>query len=678
MKTIEIISQDLFDKIRSRFTNLQMGDEQGGVTMDPREARFYDFDFTLEEHNLGRVSISINELGTLKVFYGQSILEDIDPISKDYWYDFLREMRQFAKRRLLRFDTRDITKSNLNKDDFQYLATNGNKEETTMDMNESVKFEGSSRTSYGKMQHAKVIVKHHKPVTDEVAGARKRPGNIKAVYVENEDGERFKYPFIHTAGALAMAQHVSHGGKPYDERGNAIIGMSHDISECVSCLKHMGRHDSLNAEAHPIAERVHGKLQSLKDCLNKISGPKGYRAWSESWQPEATMGGTVEEVDQATFEDYKSKFTQSSFKEELAQFFPLINRIMKEAGTVDLEDLVHEGSEEKCNECGMWESECACDHETVKEGEFEQFESWAESTAEGTLEPQTIQDLKTLLSTDSFKQVGPEATGIIQGLQGINIHDNGLESALTDLAGSDPSADPKFTIVSYYQKADPQVAQELAADQQQPAPQQEPAPDQSVDQQAPVAPEEQPTAEGEVPAKNTDIADKKAKMDRLKGKEPSVAGHLANWLKGKKDSGATYEEEENEDEIHDKAANGEAPTMKDLAHWLCGHYNADFKEQGFKSPWRKGVTELGIMAEKEFGPQYSHLVKELMTSKEGESALERIIRKSHERKTKTGEADEMQSHSQSPLSNVDNPRLPKGPEEEEQFEAILRLAGLAK
>ena len=76
MNSTHIISQDVFDKIRSRFQNLEMGDEQGGVTTDPKEARFFDFDFVVEGENLGRVSISINERGTLKVFYSQGILED--------------------------------------------------------------------------------------------------------------------------------------------------------------------------------------------------------------------------------------------------------------------------------------------------------------------------------------------------------------------------------------------------------------------------------------------------------------------------------------------------------------------------------------------------------------------------------------------------------------------------
>lgn len=671
MKTIEIISQDVFDKIRSRFTNLQMGDEQGGVTMDPRQARFYDFDFTIEGHNLGRVSISINELGTLKVFYGQSILEGSDPISKDYWYDFLREMRLFAKRRLLRFDTRDITKSNLDKDDFQYLATNGSKEEN-MNMSESVKFEGSKKTSYGKMQKAKVIVKHHKPIEDESFGARKRPQNIKAIYVENEEGERFKYPFIHTAGALAMAQHVAHGGRPYDELGNAIIEMSNQISQCVSCMKHMGRHDSLNQEAHQIAERVGSKLESLRHSIKSLGGRNGYESWAESFEPVANG---MTELDQATLEDYKSKFTQSSFKEELAQFFPLIHGIMQETGTVDLEDFVHEGSEETCDECGMYESECTCD-DKVKEGAFDQFESWADRLAEGSIEPDTLAELHSLLSDGTLGQVGVDGTSTIEALQGIGIHDEGLENDLAELAASTQGqGDPIDTIMAWLQRSDPEAYQEFSKSVQQPAQPQLPAPDaQSAPQQEPPVAEEGPNR-SDVPAYLRKQQGEKpltpADLEKEKEKNISHPKTLA------RNAGRTAEE--NEDEVHgeEEEEGSEAPSMKDLAQWICGHYNANYKEEGFKSPWRKGVTELGIMAEKEFGPQYGHLVKELMTEKDGESALERIARKSHDRKIKTGEADEMQAHNPSPLTKVDNPKLPKGPEEE-QFEAILRLAGLAK
>ena len=60
MRAIQIISQDLFDKVRSRFSNLEMGDETGAVTIDPAQAMFFDFDFVVGDFNLGRVSISVS------------------------------------------------------------------------------------------------------------------------------------------------------------------------------------------------------------------------------------------------------------------------------------------------------------------------------------------------------------------------------------------------------------------------------------------------------------------------------------------------------------------------------------------------------------------------------------------------------------------------------------------
>jgi len=646
MKTIEIISQDLFDKIRSRFTNLQMGDETGEVTMDPRKARFYDFDFTIENHDLGRVSISINELGTLKMFYGKSILEDIDPVSRDYWYDFLREMRSFAMRRLLRFDTRDITKSNLNKDDFQYLASNGSKEES---MNES-KFTGSSMTSHRVLERTKLIVKHKKSVNDEsIGGRRGMPSNISAIFIENEEGERFKYPFIHTAGAKAMQRHVANGGRPYDELGRHIIDTSGKIAQLSAFHRHMGKHDALNQEVHEIAHRTGAKLESLRSHINSLHGQRGYEAFAETFDPTSTMDGMAE-MDQATMEDYKSKFTVNSFKEDLAQYFPLIHSIMQETGTVDLENYIKEA--DICSDCEH--DPCICD-DKVKEDEFDiysrksnkfddAFESWAHALAEGDIEPDTLGQLAELLAGGQLPTVGVDATSTIEALTGIGL-DNApdfdmLSKDLEDLAReTDGQGNPIYTIMAWLEKIDPEAANELEK-QQQPQQQPQPTP------QAPAAPQAQQSAAPQ-------------------GQQPMAEG------------------QEDEDEVHDKEKDSKKPSMQELAHWIGGHYNANYKEEGFKSPWRKGVTELGIMAEKEFGHPYHHLVKELMSMKDGETKLQRAARRSHERKQEMEGSESVLGHKdiEPKMAGATRPgqREPgMSTAENQHFEAILRLAGLAK
>jgi hypothetical protein len=364
MNIIEIIAQDVFDKIRSRFSNLEMGDENGAVTSEPKEARFFDFDFTFEGNNLGRVSISLNELGSLKVFYGQDITEDSDSIATGIWYDFLKEMRFFAKRRMLRFDTRDITKGNLSKDDFQYLAQNGTKENS---MNESSMY-GGPKTSFRKLENTLLRIRHSKPVDENQKGARSR--NINALFIENEAGERFKYPFVHLSGAKAMQRHVANGGRPYDDVGNQIIGMSEQIAQLTAFKRHVGNHDGMNEEVNEILERSQMKLENLRKTIEGISKQGFYQQWVESVNPSDDEGFVM---DQATMEDYKSKFTVKNFKEDLAQYFPLIHKIMQETSEVDLESYVAAVEEP------VQESE---ESELSQSDEFAQFEEWADEVVD--------------------------------------------------------------------------------------------------------------------------------------------------------------------------------------------------------------------------------------------------------------------------------------------------------
>jgi hypothetical protein len=500
MNSTHIISQDVFDKIRSRFQNLEMGDEEGSVTTDPKEARFFDFDFVVENENLGRVSISINERGTLKIFYSQGILENTGDFVHQLWYDFLREMRMFAKRRLLRFDTRDITKSNLDKNDFQYLAANGPKDDQ-MNMNESLKFEGSKKTSYRVLEKTKLIAKHKNSIENESHGARSRGSNIKALYIENSEGERFKYPFIHIAGAKAMQRHVANGGRPYDDKGNAIIKMSEEILQLSAFKRHVGKPDELNQKVNEITSKTDMKLESLRRTVEGLCNQGYYEKWNESFVPNQADVN----LDETTLEDYKSAFTVSSFREDLAQYFPLIHKIMHEAGEVDLEEFVGEGKDSTCEDCGMAESKCKCPTEEGVAGgvlggavgaiatkntkgaivgaqlgsdaedaiksamgksksksaaeSIEDFVEWADRLEEGKLDTDVLNQLKDLL--DQGLTLDVDGRSAIDALQGIGIDDPDLEAALQQLAKVNPQADPKDTILGWLAKDDVDAAQEL-------------------------------------------------------------------------------------------------------------------------------------------------------------------------------------------------------------------------
>lgn len=388
MNAIELISQDLFDKVRSRFSNLQMGSEAGAVTVVPQEARFFDFDFVVEGDNLGRVSISINELGSLKVYYSQGIVEDTNSSIQKFWFDFLKEMRQFAKRRMLRFDTRDISKGNLDKNDFAYLATQQAAQQASAqstvpqesNMTTESTMYGSSKSSYRPLEKTLLIIRHNAKVGED-RGARSRPNNIKAVFIQNEAGERFKYPYAHLAGAKAMQRHVSNGGTPFDPAGASIMQMSEQIKQLSTFKRQVGNIESLTNEARGIVDRVGSKLSDLRATIEHIAKQSHYEAWRESLD-EAIAEMT--EIDAATIEDYKSKFTVSSYKEDLTQYFPLLYKVMQETSTVDLEDYVGEDKEECTCTFEGGQDECPIhSKEDTKKESFDAFEEWAEEIAEG-------------------------------------------------------------------------------------------------------------------------------------------------------------------------------------------------------------------------------------------------------------------------------------------------------
>ena len=485
MQAIQIISQDLFDKVRSRFENLEMGDSTGAVTIDPKEARFFDFDFVLEGVDLGRVSVSLGELGSLKVFYSQGITENKDNFAKKIWYSFLKEMRLFAMRRLLRFDTRDIAKTNLEQKDFQYLASKSPKEEPMSTMNESRWNQKSTKkTSRAVKGKTEVIVRHKNAVAEEYPGSRSFHKNIKAIFIQNADGERFKYPFIHPAGAFAMAQHVDHGGVPHDPAGKAIIEMSEQIAQLQEFSRHI-RRATLHDDAMSISERAMGKLNELKAHVAALSKRQHY----ENWMAEFNEGSDdlMTELDAVTMEDYKSKFTQTNFQEELSKFFPLLHRIMGEANAVNLDEFVKEDEDDQDTDQ---------DQSSNNVDPSDQFTNWADSVESGTISSDQAEDLKQELDgmeTDSDGlpkiDLGTDGTIAVSFFQDHGFENTDLEAALQQAASQDSTQNAYAVFANWAtSNGQEQLVQFLTPQLFQEPEQQEPAPEQpEVDQEQPEA-----------------------------------------------------------------------------------------------------------------------------------------------------------------------------------------------
>ena len=454
------IATDLFYKIRSRFKNLKLGAETGQITINPEEARFFDFDYMEGQTPMGHVSVSLAEPNSMKVYFSHGIAEGMDDHQKGNWYKFLRELREFAKRRLLAFDTRDIAKDNLDRRDYEFLAANAQPKQTQPNtiqkpVGESIMAEssmyGSRLMSYQNLMDTKLIIKHSQAVMDDQQpGARTR--HIAALFVENQDGERFKYPFIHLAGARAMQRHVANGGVPYDDIGKSIIQMSEEIAQLKSFGGYVVRNDLMNSETNSVVERSTQYLNSLREQIKALAKQSHYEAYRENFQAYDS-----EEVPQDVVEDFKEKFTVRSFKEDIASVFPVLYRLMKEGNTIGYDDIVALTQEDMQEDIEV---------EQTQDDPFAKFENWVmglgeESaiTSEDPEEQQSaLQKLQELVGQEF--PAGTDGTNAIESLKGL-IEDPELYKRIKATAAEDANADVRPQIQGWLELNAPEALESL-------------------------------------------------------------------------------------------------------------------------------------------------------------------------------------------------------------------------
>jgi len=332
MKNLDTIAEQLFNEIRGRFPSVELGDSEGNITNEPKAARFYDFDFQSNGRKLGKVSVSLDESDGIVVMYSKNFVENEFGSIKTDWYGFLKNLRTFTKKRLLNFEVRDINRSNLTKRDYKFLASNRSGEQT---MAESRMY-GNAKTSFQKIGGAKLSIKH----TGAIEEGGSRTSKIGAIFIENTDGERFKYPYKHLSGARALALHISEGGHPFDDFGKYITGLSEELSNLRKFKTYMGR-SSVMAES--LAEHmgtVNERMVAVKKEIQNLQKPSYYAEAFEQYVPiEET------EVPSEVAENWIDQLTVKQFNEELKDVFPYIYNLVSETTKtkeLHFEDIISE------------------------------------------------------------------------------------------------------------------------------------------------------------------------------------------------------------------------------------------------------------------------------------------------------------------------------------------------
>jgi hypothetical protein len=286
------VADRIFDQLKGFGHSITVFDEKGKQTANANKGRYF---YSTDE----KFTVEINQDDNIiKIKYG----ENTDPAKMKKLQNTIRN--GIAKKFILGVDLRPYTGKDIEPKDVDNM----------LKVQESLTpAAGSMKTSYQQTDGAKLIIRHSKPVNEEVRGSRSR--NIKALFVENAQGERFRYPHVHLAGARIMVQHVSEGGMPYDEIGQKIISLSEERNQLLQVARYI-KSNGLQEQANDVQFALGQRLSEIKGLLGRYDSKQ--------------LMSDIHEQDETNLEALQEKLTKNVFDESIGSLLPKLNGYLKE------------------------------------------------------------------------------------------------------------------------------------------------------------------------------------------------------------------------------------------------------------------------------------------------------------------------------------------------------------
>jgi hypothetical protein len=418
MRELDKISAALFDKIRSRFDTVSIGDEKAQRVTDPEQARFFNFDYVSDDgQNFGNVTISLIDEDSLKIYYGSNITDGLDENQEQEWFIFLRDLKNFARRNMLTFDTRDINRSNLDLKDIRQQAASDStydKEELSIAEGRLYGLGNNRRVSFGDVGTHKLIIKHRDQIDPDRHGARSR--KIEHIFIETPVGERFLLDHVNLEGARATANHLRHGGQFGDEGSELINEMVREMASMRHFVRAMRNRTFEDAETTAYVEAACGRYNEVKDHLKRFQGRRGQELLIDM----LNQGDDVDE--QIDIEEMKERFVKKIYDDRFNDALPYVFNAYQKR--------------KKSNTA-----------------ESNEFESWATGVTEATWDSDTDDvDENNLIRL--FQQPiaagmdGVDAVAAIADIQELDADD--LKNSIKKLASvQGPDADVRNTIIGW-------------------------------------------------------------------------------------------------------------------------------------------------------------------------------------------------------------------------------------
>lgn len=380
-------STELYDLLVTKDLEPEILDSQGKAVTDPTQAELFSFDWKTDSHNYGTVVVLLGTDNNLEVYFGDNLGRGMEGEDKKQWYSFLEQMKRFATSHLLNFEV-----NNLNRLKYTMQGMAAIKE----GLFES--YYGTRKVSYSDQpKKTKLVIKHNRTLGEGDARFR----YIESLFVETENGERFKVPSRNLTHGKMLARHVAEGGNPYDPFGQYINKMVSEIST-LSRFVRAAKNKKFDQEAAGLVETAVRHYGDLKAKAKHMISQRGYREELERFDPASFTDSEV------AVEAIRDMFIEQTLDHRIEEALPVLAKLSHK-------------------------------EQSMKEADI--FEQWADGLLEGTWAlPDTTEKQRRLRELMSQElAVGPDATNATEQLYDI-VGDDELFDILGDLSTRDPDA----------------------------------------------------------------------------------------------------------------------------------------------------------------------------------------------------------------------------------------------
>ena len=314
-KDNQTINRSLFDLLDSKGYEPTMLDTSGKAVPIPEEAEVFQFDFIKDGKDYGPVTITIDGLHRLIIYYGKGVADSTKEQTDsgdESWYSLLRHLKRWAKNNQLSFEL-NYDRANKLKYDMAKRDHMKRKEKVA----EGYYPMGKKASYNDNTPTVKMIIQHNR----EIQEGEQRYRNVARIFLENQLGERILAPTVKPGIASIYARHLAEGGLPHDERWNHINSLCEEYSKMAGFVR-ATRNGQFNESAQQLVNEGINHYNKLRESLSKMRGHRGYNAYFESYTPPL-MEDDSEET------NLNELFVQETLDPRIESVMPILNKLHK-------------------------------------------------------------------------------------------------------------------------------------------------------------------------------------------------------------------------------------------------------------------------------------------------------------------------------------------------------------